>query len=112
MSHLTDARDSVQKVVALLVNRFGSREDVFGHLTDALRQIGEAEAAQVQAVAAVEVVGEGEGPDSDADLGVAFEPQTLVTAATEGPTDSSAVADKAPPEPAKRAGTRRARQPS
>lgn len=67
MSHIEDARNSVQKVVSLLVTRFGSQEEVFGHLTDVLRHIGEAEAEfarmtkQPEAVAAVEVA-EAESP--------------------------------------------------
>lgn len=55
MSHITDARASVNKVVSLLVSRFGNQEEVFGHLTDALRHIGEVEATLEKAADAPQV---------------------------------------------------------
>lgn len=44
MSHIEDAKASTNLVVKLLVNRFGSQEEVFRHLTDVLRHLEEAEA--------------------------------------------------------------------
>lgn len=39
MADVKAAREEVQKVVAFLVNRFGSQEDVFRHLTLALANL-------------------------------------------------------------------------
>ena len=41
MGDIASARTEIQKVVALLVNRFGSEEDVFKHLTLALDHLQE-----------------------------------------------------------------------
>lgn len=117
MSHIEEARKSTQMVVKLLVTRFGSQEEVFGHLTDVLRHIGEAEAefarvtVQPEAVAAVEVAESGPGPskmyavrDDGSELAeVRVEesslPAPIVTVPEMG-ADASVLATRAEPEAA------------
>ena len=47
MSNIAAARAEIQKVVSLLVNRFGHEEDVFKHLTLALAHLREERPAVV-----------------------------------------------------------------
>ncbi len=94
MSHITEARESVNKVVSLLVGRFGSQEDVFGHLTDALRHLGEAEDDAEKAVPAPQV-------HPEQPVRTEPEPETLTTSTD---TDEGLVyVPAAPPEPKERA---------
>lgn len=44
MANIDAARKDIQKVVAFLVNRFGSEEEVFANLTSALTNLQEEEA--------------------------------------------------------------------
>lgn len=44
MANIAAAREEVQKVVSLLVNRFGHEHEVFEHLTLALNHLGSEEA--------------------------------------------------------------------
>lgn len=132
MSHIEDARNSTQMVVKLLVNRFGGQEEVFRHLTDVLRHIGEAEAefarmtVQPEAVAVVEVGAATEAaPQVHPEQPVSTESELEVettAAATETPTEanvgyvyepqeaSEPEAPETAPEPERRARRKRGKQ--
>lgn len=69
MSHATEAKVAVQKVVALRLHRFGLESDVFPPLNEALAHLDAIiaeETIQPEAVAAVEVVEEAESTEPDA----------------------------------------------
>ena len=64
MADVKAAREEVQKVVAFLVNRFGSQEDVFRHLTLALGYLQDDPAPKPEPEPVAEVASEEPSPEA------------------------------------------------